>query len=211
MKDKRDYLTPEEILLIKEQAKVEGKTARNYMLVSLLEHTACRISEVLHIRVKDVFLSENMIRIGRLKQYKKLSENTPKIERAKWVEIPMHDELKEALETYIYANNLNEHPNAKLIYGYGKKCRHCNLVGHLSRRQCNNVLKKLAKDCGLDKNVHVHQYRHSWVVNGIKSGKIETIAELIHTQNFLGHSDIRITMIYWNHFGLTEMKEFINK
>lgn len=197
MKDRGDYLTIEQIKLLKEEAIKSGKRARNYVLLNVLEYTACRVSEVLHIRVKDLFFDENIIQIGRLKQRRKIRE-----------ELVMDSKLKDILEEYVYANNLAE--DKYLVYGYTNKCQHCKDGRHLSRRQVNNVIKKLAVEVGIGKRVHVHQYRHSWIVNKIKNGSVKSFDDMRKASKFMGHASILITEKYWDHFGDSEMKQFIN-
>ena len=61
----------------------------------------------------------------------------------------------------------------------------------ITRERVTKILKKLAKEVGIEKRVFPHLLRHSLATNLLANG-----CDIYHIQQQLGHSDIRTTMIY---------------
>lgn len=69
--------------------------------------------------------------------------------------------------------------------------------GHLTRRRLGQLVKELARDCGLDPTkVSPHVLRHAFATHLLNHG-----ADLRSLQQMLGHSDISTTQIYTHVLG----------
>lgn len=201
MRNKKDYLNREEIKLLIKQVGKTRKSERNYVLLKTLEITALRIHEVLHIRFKDIDFATKNIRIGILKQRKKLFINE------------YYPQLVPLLSEYMQWSGLGL--NDYVFKGESVKCRHSCYhtegFAHISHTNVAKILDRLSNLAELDKKVHPHQFRHGWIVNRILDGTIKKPDDLIFAQNYLHHSHINITMNYWKYFGQTEMKNWLEE
>ena len=65
----KDYLTPEEVIRLEQQAIY----LRDKVLIRLLFHLGCRISEALALEVKDIDFKASTVSIHHLKSRVKLS------------------------------------------------------------------------------------------------------------------------------------------
>ncbi len=62
---------------------------------------------------------------------------------------------------------------------------------HLHVNTVQKYISSVAKRAGIAKRVSPHTLRHSFATHMLQSGK-----DIRRVQNFLGHSDVRTTMIY---------------
>lgn len=162
------YFTSNEIkiLILK-----TGKGLYKYIYQVLFE-TGARIEELRDVRFRDIDLENNRMRVKTLKQ-KDLTYRS----------LPFSAELKAALLQYKLLNQLS---NDDFILA--KKIGKTPLT-----RQ--GITAQLKKDCSeyldLKNNINVHRFRHSRAIF-LLNNKVN----LVQLQKFLGHSDIRNTLIY---------------
>ncbi len=62
---------------------------------------------------------------------------------------------------------------------------------HVQDQTVQRTIKKAARDAGIAKRVSTHALRHSFATHLLESG-----VDIRRVQEFLGHSDLRTTMIY---------------
>lgn len=141
-------------------------------IYQVLFETGARIEELREVSFKDIDIENNRMRVKTLKQ-KELTYRS----------IPFSAELKAALLQY---KLLTELCNDDFILA--KKTGKPPLT-----RQ--GITTQLKNDClkflDLKNNINVHRFRHSRAIF-LLNNKVN----LVQLQKFLGHSDIRNTLIY---------------
>ena len=109
--------------------------------------------------------------------------------------IPLGSLATEAIQKYI------EKGRRELM---GKSSR-CTLLNHhgnrLSRQGFWKILKRLAKEANIEKELTPHTLRHSFATHLLENG-----ADLRAVQEMLGHADISTTQIY-THVSKTRLKD----
>ena len=147
---------------------------RNRAMLETLYACGLRVSELTELRLTNLFLDVSFIKvIGK--------GNKERI-------IPIGQSAIKYIELYVEGirrpqmNIHKDHQNFLFINRRGKK---------LSRIMVFNIVKELAKQVGIKKNVSPHTFRHSFATHLIEGG-----ADLKAVQDMLGHESILTTEIY---------------
>ena len=175
-------LTEEEVLKLLDIKLTDNFSYRNKAMLELMYATGIRVSELVNLKLQDIDLNQDIIRT-----FGKGSK-----ERV----IPIGDYAKEYLEKYIYeyrGSMLKKEMNEYLfLNNHGKK---------MSRQGFFKIIKKIAGEKGITKDLSPHTLRHSFASHLLKYG-----ADLRTIQELLGHSDISTTQIY-THITNEELKK----
>lgn len=145
---------------------------RNRAMLELMYATGLRVSELINLEVNDINLKDNYVRcFGKGKK-----------ERV----IPFADITTKVLDEYIkvYRDSLLKgYITDKLfISSYGKG---------ITRQGFFKILKHLAKEKGINKDISPHTLRHSFATHLLEYG-----ADLNSISEMLGHENIKTTQIY---------------
>ena len=174
-------LSEDEVFSLLNIELTDNFSYRNKAMIELLYATGLRVSELINLKIQDIDLNEDIIRT-----FGKGSK-----ERV----IPIGDYAKEYLEEYIYkyrGSMLKKEPSEYLfLNNHGKQ---------MTRQGFFKILKKLAIEKGITKELSPHTLRHSFASHLLKYG-----ADLRTIQELLGHSDISTTQIY-THITNEELK-----
>lgn len=146
---------------------------RDKTILEVFYACGLRISELISLKISDLFLNEEMIRVlGKGSKERIVPIGSSAIN---WIKIyltksrPLLQERMKS-ENYLFLNN------------HGAK---------LSRMGVWKIVMRYVKDSGIEKHVHPHTFRHSFATHLIEGG-----ADLRSVQEMLGHADISTTQIY---------------
>lgn len=161
---------------------------RNKAMLELLFSTGIRISELINLKIQDVDLINNVIKV--------LGKGSK--ERI----IPIDDIAKNHLINYL--NNyrfelLKKNTNIDYLFIN-------NLGNKISRVGFFKIIKKEAIRANIKKEISPHTIRHTFATILLKNG-----ADLRVIQELLGHSDIKTTQIYTHLIKEQLKKEYLDK
>lgn len=169
-----DVLTDEEITALQDtfdRSTPEGE--RNYAIVELLYGCGLRVSELVNLRLSNVYPEEQCLRV------------IGKGDKERWV--PVNQRALGLTLDYIHHVRSHLTPQAgeeKIVF--------LNRRGHrLSRQMVFLFLQKAAETAGLHKQISPHSLRHSFATELIENG-----ADLRAVQEMLGHASVATTEIY---------------
>jgi integrase/recombinase XerD len=167
-------LSVNEIELILAAPSVEDKLGlRDKAMLELFYACGVRISELISLKISDLFFKEEMIRVlGKGSKERLIPIGSSAIKWMKEYLIKSRSllEKKAVSENYVFLNLR------------GKK---------FSRMGVWKIVDKYVKEAGIEKPVHPHTFRHSFATHLLEGG-----ADLRAVQEMLGHSDISTTQIY---------------
>jgi integrase/recombinase XerD len=205
------YLEPEEILLMEKAAT----NLRDKLLVHLLFHVGCRVSEALSIGVEDVDFPQNNVTILHLKRRVKLScpvcgtrlgaahsfcpgcgkkvENKQgqNLEKRRQRVLPIDADTTKLLKEFVEKGGPVKKDGKRLLFG-------------INRHRAWQIIKECAEKAGLPKlinpetgkvhNVSPHKLRDAFAVNAVKHDDSGDGLRLL--QEHLGHQSFNTTARY---------------
>ncbi len=146
---------------------------RDKSLLELLYACGVRVSELLGLKVSDLFFNEEMIRVfgkGSKERLVPVGRSAVKWVKEYLIKSRPMLEKKHKSENFLFLNKR------------GTK---------LSRMGIWKIVDKYIKDAGIKKKIHPHTFRHSFATHLLEGG-----ADLRAVQEMLGHADISTTQIY---------------
>jgi integrase/recombinase XerD len=169
-----DVLTIEEIDLLIDTVdlnKPEGQ--RNKAMLETLYSCGLRVSELVNLKISNLFFNEGYIKIEGKGEKERL--------------VPVSEKAVEEITKYmdVYRKSLKiskESEDILFLNRRGKK---------LSRVMIFTIIKNLAIKAGFEKKISPHTFRHSFATHLINGG-----ADLRAVQEMLGHESILTTEIY---------------
>ncbi|MBR5053190.1 MAG: tyrosine recombinase XerD [Bacteroidaceae bacterium] len=152
-------------------SKPEG--IRDLAIIEVLFSCGLRISELVNLKLSELYLEEGYIRVhgkGRKERLVPIGDNA--IEKLRqWFVVRQDVEVKPGEEDYVF-----------ISLRRGK---------HLSRISLFVYIKEYAEKAGIRKSISPHTFRHSFATQLLEGG-----ANLRAIQAMLGHEDIGTTEIY---------------
>lgn len=180
-----EVLTTEEIDRMEaaiDLSKPEGQ--RNKAIIEVLFSCGLRVSELTALKLSDLFMSDNFVRIkgkGRKERLVPISAKAVK-ELKLWFIDRDRMNIKPGEEDFVFLNRRG---------------------AHLTRTMILIMIKRCAEAAGIEKTVSPHTLRHSFATALLKGG-----ADLRAIQMMLGHESISTTEIY-THVDMTTLRQEI--
>lgn len=183
-----DTLTFEEIELLIGQidlSKPEG--TRNKAMLETLYSCGLRVTELINIRRSHLYLDIGFIRVIGKGDKERL--------------IPIGTEAIKHLQIYLQEIRIkmNEKKGNEDIAFLNRR------GGKLSRTMVFYIIKELAQEANIKKNISPHTFRHSFATHLVEGG-----ADLRAVQEMLGHESITTTEIY-THLDRNFLRDTLNR
>lgn len=176
-------LSVSQVISLIEAVKGDDPLAlRNQALMELIYGSGLRVTELLDLKTQDIHLTAGHVRvIGKGNKER---------------EVPLGELSVIALRSYLTKsrNQLTINSNHDFLFVNNTGMR-------LSRQGFFKVLKKLAKQAGIEQDVSPHTLRHSFATHLLEAG-----VDLRTLQALLGHEDIQTTQIY-THISQKHMRD----
>lgn len=174
-------------LLIDHIDKSTPDGMRNSVMLETLYGCGLRVSELINLKLSDIFFEEEFIQVigkGNKQRLIPINKRALQLILIYVKEVRSHIDIKNGNENYVFINRL------------GTK---------VSRVTVFNFIKSAAQKAGIQKEISPHTLRHSFATELIHNG-----ADLRAIQEMLGHSSITTTEIY-THLDRKFLKNTIEK
>ena len=160
---------------------------RNKAILETLYCCGLRVSELVNLKVQNLFLDIGFIKVLGKGMKERL--------------VPIGTKAAECISIYMkeYRTNLNISEGFEGYLFINRRGK------NLTRNMIFIIVKDLVKKAGLNKNISPHTFRHSFATHLIEGG-----ADLRAVQEMLGHESITTTEIY-THLNKNYLKEVVNK
>ncbi len=147
---------------------------RNKAMLELMYSSGLRVSELINLELSDMDLNNNYVRCFGKGSKERI--------------VPVGEYSSKYLSIYI-----NEYRDSMKKGYYTEKIFLNNHGKEMTRQGFFKIIKKIAKDKDINKNITPHMLRHSFATHLLNNG-----ADLRTIQEMLGHSSISTTQIYTN-------------
>lgn len=163
----------------------EKEGQRNRAIIEMLYSCGLRVSELCNLLISDIWRDEGFVKVmgkGRKERFVPISGRALR-ELSLWEECRCHINIRPGNEDYVF-----------LSFKRGRK---------LSRITVFHIVKVLAENAGITKEISPHTFRHSFATHLLEGG-----ANLRAIQEMLGHESITTTEIY-THLDNSRLREEI--
>jgi integrase/recombinase XerD len=169
-----DTLAVEEIdALISAIDLSSNEGERNRALLETLYGCGLRVSELVALKISDLFFEEGFVKItgkGNKQRFVPIGELTQKYMELYKNEVRVHLNIQKGFEDVLFLNRRGR---------------------QLTRAMIFTIIKDLAVKINLNKKISPHTFRHSFATHLLENG-----ADLRSIQLMLGHESITTTEIY---------------
>lgn len=169
-----DVLSEKEIdkmIEVIDLSKPEGQ--RNRAIIEVLYGCGLRVSELINLKISDLFFDDGFIRVigkGNKQRLVPISDYTIKYINLYKETIRIHLPIQVGFEDFLFLNRRGKNLTRVMIF---------------------TIVKELSIIAGVKKTISPHTFRHSFATHLLKNG-----ADLRAIQLMLGHESITTTEIY---------------
>ncbi|MDH0659347.1 site-specific tyrosine recombinase XerD [Empedobacter sp. GD03865] len=169
-----DVLSEKEIdkmIEVIDLSKPEGQ--RNRAIIEVLYGCGLRVSELINLKISDLFFDDGFIRVigkGNKQRLVPISDYTIKYINLYKESIRIHLPIQAGFEDFLFLNRRGKNLTRVMIF---------------------TIVKELSIIAGIKKTISPHTFRHSFATHLLKNG-----ADLRAIQLMLGHESITTTEIY---------------
>lgn len=180
-----DVLTVEEIdLIINSIDMSKPKGRRDRAMLELLYSCGLRVTELITLRICDLFFGEGYIRVVGKGNKQRL--------------VPINATARERIMIYLDDRRERYHGNEDTLFLN-------NRGGKLTRIMIFTIIREAVKRTGIQKQVSPHTFRHSFATHLLAGG-----ANIRQIQEMLGHESISTTEIY-THLDAERLRSTVEK
>lgn len=182
-----DVLTLEEIdSMIAQLDMSKPESHRNRAIIEMLYGSGLRVSELVNLKISDIYRQEGFMRITGKGNKQRLVPISPVADEwlSYWFQDRNQLDIKPEFSDIVFLNR------------YGRQ---------LTRAMIFTIIKTLARQANIHKTISPHTLRHSFATHLLQNG-----ADLRVIQQLLGHEDITTTEIY-THIEIQDLREAILK
>ena len=172
--------TAPEVLSTQELQKLrrevyKGENKRDIAILNTLLYTGVRASELIHLTLDDIEISERkgtiIVRSGKGNKYR---------------EVPLALEARKAISDYLEVRPATK--SRRLFLGQRGPLKTTDAIW--------KILKKYASRVGLEQRVHPHLLRHQFATELVRRKKHGQPVDLPTLAALMGHKNINTTMVY---------------
>ena len=151
----------------------KDESNRNHAIIETMFSCGLRVSEVINLKITDVYVADEFIRVVGKGNKERL--------------VPISEKALKEIDIYVHSvrNKLSIDKDCNDIIFLNRRGK------KLSRVYIFLVIKEMALRAGIKKNISPHTLRHSFATSLVEAG-----ADLRSVQQMLGHESITTTEIY---------------
>ena len=168
-----EVLSVDEVLAIIDSVDLSRPCGhRDKCILEVLYSCGLRVSELVNLRISDIFIDEQFIRVTGKGSKQRL--------------VPLGEPAARAITLYREVRDIGPIGRGAedILFLNGRG-------GKLSRVSVFNLVKSQAEAAGIEKKISPHTFRHSFATHLVENG-----ADLRAVQQMLGHESILTTEIY---------------
>lgn len=165
-------LSVEEVVRIMDSVDLsEPEGHRNRAILEVLYSCGLRVSELVNLKISDMFLNDGFIRVIGKGDKQRL--------------VPIGDPAAKAIRLYLSETQRTYRSKNDDILFLNRR------GGKMTREMIFLIVKRQCQAAGINKNISPHTFRHSFATHLVENG-----ADLRAVQEMLGHESILTTEIY---------------